>query len=53
MDLQAIAMEIARNAPATFVLGFVAWKLDGRIATLTDRVDAAFTRLIDAALSKQ
>lgn len=48
-----VLLSIAQSAPATFVLAFVAYRLDQRIASLTDRIDSSLGKLIDAALTNR
>ena len=50
MTWDTIAGELASNAPATFVLAFVAWRLDQRLAHLSNVIQVTLGQLAAAAI---
>lgn len=54
MDSETISflLELAKTAPATVVLAFVAWRLDNRLQGISERIDTVLNKLADAALAK-
>ena len=51
--LTELLLELAKTAPATVVLAFVAYRLDTRLQSIGDRVDIVLNRLADAALKER
>lgn len=52
-EITQLFLELAKTAPATVVLAFVAYRLDTRLQSIGDKVDNVLNKLADAALTKE